>query len=194
MILPVILLFTTQKNLYISLMKNYSFLLLFLCSFHVFAQRETPEVVGDVFENVLTATAIITPLIIKDKAGFKQAVKTVVATALVTHGLKRLIDKPRPNGGSYSFPSGHTSASFAGAAFIQRRYGWKYGAPLYAMAVYTGWSRVNANKHDYWDVLGGAAIGAGFAYIFTKPYEEQKLHVSFGKSETYYVLTLNYRF
>ena len=87
----------------------------------------------------------------------------------MTHGLKILINKERPNGGDYSFPSGHTSAAFTGAAFIEKRYGYKVGVPAYLLASFVGWSRVNANKHDYWDVLGGIIIGYGSAYIFAKP-------------------------
>jgi hypothetical protein len=168
--------------------------ILFIPQNMLFAQRETPEVIGDIFERVLPATAILVPLIIKDKDGTKQAVKTILTSAIITYSLKRIINKPRPNGGEFSFPSGHTSAAFSGAASIQRRYGWKYGSIMYAMAAYTGWSRVNANKHDYWDVLGGAAIGIGSAYLFTKPYKKQNLHVSFGKSQDYYVLSINYQF
>ena len=168
--------------------------ILFTSQNMLLAQRETPEVVGDVFERLLPATAILVPLIIRDKDGTKQAVKTTLTSAVITYSLKRIINKPRPNGGKFSFPSGHTSAAFSGAASIQRRYGWKYGGIMYAMATYTAWSRVNANKHDYWDVLGGAAIGIGSAYLFTKPYETQKLQVNFGKSQDYYVLSINYQF
>ena len=64
----------------------------------------------------------------------------------------------------------HTSVSFAGAAFIQRRYGWKWGIPAYAVASYVGWSRTYGKKHDWWDVAAGAAIGIGSAYIFTRPF------------------------
>ena len=69
-----------------------------------------------------------------------------------------------------SFPSGHSSVSFASAAFLQRRYGWKVGAPAYAVAAYVGWGRVFAKKHHIWDVVAGGAIGAGCAYIFTTPF------------------------
>ncbi len=175
-------------------MKTKLIILALMISFNSFAQRETPEVVGDAFQIALPSIAILTPLIIKDKAGAKQAIKTVLTTSAITFILKRIINKPRPNGGSYSFPSGHTSAAFSGAAFLQRRYGWKYGRVAYAMAAYTAWSRVNANKHDTWDVLGGATIAVATAYLFTKPYDAQKLHVNFGKSQDYYVLQLNYKF
>ena len=67
----------------------------------------------------------------------------------------------------------HTSVSFAGAAFIQRRYGWKWGIPAYAVASYVGWSRTYGKKHDWWDVLAGAAIGAGSALIYTRPFAQK---------------------
>ena len=60
--------------------------------------------------------------------------------------------------------------SFQGAAFLQRRYGWKFGAPAYAVSAYVGWGRIYAKKHDIWDVLAGAALGAGSAYIYTRPF------------------------
>ena len=59
------------------------------------------------------------------------------------------------------------------AAFVQRRYGWKFGVPAYVLATYVGWSRTYAKKHDWWDVVTGAAIGAGSSYIFTRPFAKK---------------------
>ena len=88
--------------------------------------------------------------------------------------LKYLVKKERPDfSDNHSFPSMHTSVSFAGAAFIQRRYGWKWGIPAYAVSTYVGWSRVYGKKHDWWDVAAGAVIGAGSAYIFTRPFAKK---------------------
>ena len=99
---------------------------------------------------------------------------------VITHGLKRIINKERPkNGGGYSFPSGHASAAFTGASFIERKYGFKYGIPSYLLASYVGWTRIQANKHDKWDVLGGAIIGIGSAYIFTKPFKNTELAIGY---------------
>ena len=85
-----------------------------------------------------------------------------------------LVKKERPDGSdNHSFPSMHTSVSFTGAAFIQRRYGWKWGIPAYAVATYVGWSRTYAKKHDWWDVAAGAAMGIGSAYIFTRPFAQK---------------------
>lgn len=80
-------------------------------------------------------------------------------TALVTEALKRSIDARRPNGDSRSFPSGHTSVSFAGAEFIRHQYGWRWGAPAYAAAAFVGWSRVETHHHYWRDVIAGAALG-----------------------------------
>ena len=58
-------------------------------------------------------------------------------------------------------------------AFIQRRYGWKWGIPAYVVSTYVGWSRVYGKKHDWWDVAAGAAIGVGSSYLFTRPFAKK---------------------
>ena len=77
----------------------------------------------------------------------------------VTAALKYSVDETRPDGGSRSFPSGHTSLAFTGAEFIRKEYGWGWGAPAYLFASFVGYSRVQADKHYTHDVLAGAAIG-----------------------------------
>lgn len=78
----------------------------------------------------------------------------------VTYGLKYAVTEERPDGsGDDSFPSGHTSISFAGAEFIRKQYGWGWGAPAYAAASYVGWSRVETQDHWAHDVAIGALIG-----------------------------------
>ena len=89
-----------------------------------------------------------------------------------TWALKELISKERPNGkDDDSFPSGHTSVAFQGAAFIHKRYGLKYGAVAYLGAAYVGWRRVETDNHYTSDVIAGAAIGIASSFIFTKPYK-----------------------
>jgi hypothetical protein len=78
---------------------------------------------------------------------------------VITYGLKYSIDEQRPNGQPHSFPSGHTSASFMGAEFIRKEYGWWFGAPAYAAASYVGWTRQQSRNHYSRDVFAGAAIG-----------------------------------
>lgn len=78
----------------------------------------------------------------------------------VTYGLKYSVEERRPDGsGNDSFPSGHTSISFAAAEFTRKTYGWAWGAPAYAAASFVGWSRVQTQDHWAHDVAVGAAIG-----------------------------------
>jgi membrane-associated phospholipid phosphatase len=89
----------------------------------------------------------------------------MIATQVVTHTVKRTINRERPNGGDYSFPSGHTSCAFQAASFLQFKYGWQVGIPAYALAAYVGWSRYYADKHYISDILAGAAVGIFMSYI-----------------------------
>jgi len=113
---------------------------------------------------------------------------------IFTHSVKRIINKKRPNGSNYSFPSGHTASAFTGASFLQLRYGWKVGIPAYLLASYVGYTRIKANKHDKWDVLGGAVVGIGSSLLFVKPYKNKNFGVGLYKTEKYYVLNINYQF
>jgi len=133
--------------------------------------QESAEKTGDILQIALPVSAFASSFIWNEQQmAPMQFVKTMGTSFIITHGLKIIINKQRPNGGDFSFPSGHTSAAFTGAAFIEKRYGFKYGIPSYLLASYVGWTRVHANKHDTWDVLGGAIIGIGSAHIFAKPH------------------------
>ena len=118
-----------------------------------------------------TATAAVLTLVNKDEKGLKQlALSTLTSTAL-SYGLEACITKARPDGdGMHAMPSTHTMIAFSGASFLQRRYGWKWGAPAYAVATYVAWGRVHSQRHDVWDVLVGTAIGVGGTYVFTRPF------------------------
>ena len=144
------------------------------------AQNFNIEKSGDIISVALPISAFASTIIWQDKQKpTLQFIKTMWMSLVITHSLKRIINKERPNGGDYSFPSGHTSAAFTGAAFIERKYGFKYGIPSYLLASYVGWTRIHENKHDKWDVLGGAIIGIGSAYIFTKPFKSTGLAIGY---------------
>ncbi len=61
------------------------------------------------------------------------------------------------------------------AAYLERRYGWAYGAPAYAAAVFVGYSRVHAKEHWTTDVVAGAALGITSNLIFTRRYHKMRL-------------------
>ena len=133
--------------------------------------RKAVRTSGDVGALLLPVAGVTAVLLQKDWQGLKQGVFSGVTTLGVTYALKYIVKKERPDrSDNHSFPSMHTSTSFAAAAFIQRRYGWKWGLPSYILSTYVGWTRVYGKKHDWWDVAAGAAIGAGSSYIFTRPF------------------------
>lgn len=86
-------------------------------------------------------------------------VRAQIVGSVLTQGLKIAIDRPRPDGGRFSFPSGHSSGAFATATVIQRHFGWRVGVPAYALATYVAGSRLQENRHFMSDVIFGAAIG-----------------------------------
>ena len=77
----------------------------------------------------------------------------------VTTAVKFAVQRQRPDGTQYSFPSGHTSVSFASATVLQRHYGWKAGGLAYGVATYVAASRIQEKRHFLSDVAFGAAIG-----------------------------------
>ena len=83
--------------------------------------------------------------------------------------------------GDYSFPSGHTSASFAAATAlyaIDRR----WGTAAYILAVLIGFSRLYLGVHFPTDVLAGAVIGI-LAAKAAQWILEKKLHFRFHSIE-----------
>ncbi len=78
-------------------------------------------------------------------------------------GIELLVRAP----GGFSFPSGHTSASFAAAfaLFFQRS---KLAAPALILAALIAFSRLYLYVHFPTDVLGGILLGLLLGYAATK--------------------------
>jgi membrane-associated phospholipid phosphatase len=105
---------------------------------------------------------------------------TLAATIInfgVTSALKYSINRDRPfvtypdiakksDAGSPSFPSGHTSSAFATATSLSLAYPkWYIVAPSYTWASLVGYSRMHLGVHYPSDVLAGAIVGAGCAWL-----------------------------
>ena len=136
--------------------------------------KSKTEKAGDIIQVLIPATAYATTFVLDDNEGRNQFYKSFFTNLGITYALKYAVNKPRQeNNGDYSFPSGHTSASFQGATFIHKRYGLKYSIPAYIGATFVGWSRVEgeSDKHDFTDVAAGALIGVLSSYYFTSPYK-----------------------
>ncbi len=104
-----------------------------------------------------------------------------LATGIVTRSTKRIVNRPRPfesysfiitrddESGGMSFPSGHTSSAFCTATSLSLRYPkWYVIAPSYLFAVSVGWARMYQGVHYPSDVLAGALVGAGSAWVSYK--------------------------
>jgi hypothetical protein len=135
------------------------------------------ERAGDVLQVAVPAAAFTTTLWLRDTRGQREFLESLALDLAITEGLKYSINKSRPeNNGDHAFPSGHTAAAFQGASFIQVRYGWRYGLPLYMAAAFVGWSRVEgeSDKHDAADVISGAAIGIASSYLLARHRGEKR--------------------
>ncbi len=78
----------------------------------------------------------------------------------IVEGINLIIPKPS----DFSFPSGHSAASFAGAAAVFA-YNKKYGFGLLALAALIAFSRLYLYVHFPTDVLAGALVGSFCAVL-----------------------------
>ena len=114
------------------------------------------EALGEVVTYLLPATALGISAGLKDTDGIIQLGMSGALTVGVSYGLKAAVDETRPNGDSGSFPSTHTSVSFAAAEYMRKRYGnLAFGLPAYAAATLVAVSRVESKEHYVHDVLRG---------------------------------------
>jgi membrane-associated phospholipid phosphatase len=136
-----------------------------------------PPALGDSVEDSGHVLRVAIPVVAygvawrrEDDEGKRQFLKAFAGTVATTVALKAAIDKERPNGeDDDAFPSGHAATAFAGAAFLHRRYGWREAWPAYALSAYVGWTRVDADEHEWEDVLGGAAVAIGWNWWLVEP-------------------------
>jgi membrane-associated phospholipid phosphatase len=105
---------------------------------------------------------------------------TLISAAAISTILKYSVNRTRPfvtypyleketSAKSPSFPSGHTSDAFALATSLSLSYPkWYVIVPSYAWAGAVGYSRMDLGVHYPSDVLVGAIIGTGTAFLCYK--------------------------
>lgn len=113
-------------------------------------------------------------------AAGRDALVSLGVSTIVTFAMKDSFKRERPflkypdvvklsSGGGSSFPSGHTSSAFAVATSISMCYPkWYVIAPCYLWAGAVGVSRIVLGVHYPSDVLAGAVVGMGSAWLTNK--------------------------
>jgi membrane-associated phospholipid phosphatase len=136
---------------------------------HVFTESVTPVAIG------APLTLFCVSLIKKDKRLAYDGLTLVSAeliNSIITTSMKLGIKRERPfsaypndinkhtSGGSYSYPSGHTSLAFTVATSLSLTYPkWYIILPSYVWASGIGYSRMYLGVHYPTDVLMGATVG-----------------------------------
>ena len=107
------------------------------------------------------------------------AIPLTITTALVEFPIKAYFRRRRPfitiiqaivigkKPGTWSFPSGHSAAAFAGAWLLKRKFpGW---SPItYLVASQVAFSRIYLGDHYPGDVTSGSLLGLLFAMLFRR--------------------------
>ncbi len=116
------------------------------------------------------------------KLGVLALVSLFIGFVICNVCLKPLVERPRPwtlfdevtrltpDPGDWSFPSGHTTSSFATATAILLNSGIcgfrrRYGIAAVTLAALVGLSRLYLGMHFPSDVLGGIIVGISSAYV-----------------------------
>lgn len=132
-------------------------------------------------ETIGTGVAIALPVIAAgitfykhDRKGLGQLVVQTALTVGTAYALKSIVRERRPDGSDFqSFPSNTTALAASGSSFLWRRYGLEYGLPAFAASQFVSYSRVQANKHHWYDTLASSAIALGYGYAITTPFKRK---------------------
>jgi len=119
--------------------------------------------------------------LIHDNKAFKQKAAYTAAAILLntasTSLLKNVVKRERPYNthtgifpdkikSDYAFPSGHTSSAFATATSLTlATKKWYVAVPAFAWSAGVGYSRIYVGQHYPSDVIMGALVGTGSAFI-----------------------------
>jgi membrane-associated phospholipid phosphatase len=131
------------------------------------------ELPADIVTGLLPLATYAISYFKDDSEGSGQFLRSTAASLVVNTTLRVAFNETswgeRPNGSPYGFPSGHAAFVTSSAAFLQDRYGWKYGLPAYALVGYVSYVRVDTGHHRWRDVAAGAVVSFGISKLFVTP-------------------------
>lgn len=176
-------------------------MLLVLPTMSVFAQQRHSDTFDDVLQHVPMATMLVMKACgVNNERTWTEtlvsAAASYVVSAGVTYGLKHTVKEWRPDHSDQrSFPSGHATFAFAGATVLHHEYGrispW-ISVGGYTLATLTAVDRVVRDRHHWYDVTAGAAIGVlgtEFSYFITrKIFSKRKVQLAFTGNQMYFAM------
>lgn len=130
-------------------------------------------------EGMIWIAATVALLIPKKtrKIGIMSALALLGSLLINNNIVKNIVQRPRPfvtftdlriiipTPSEFSFPSGHTSSSFAAAAVFYRHLPKKLGLPSVILAGLIGFSRLYVGVHYPTDVIAGIIMGILLSYL-----------------------------
>lgn len=136
--------------------------------FHLFSRKSDVKKIraDDYLEWGMLGWVFVCDLMGKEKHNWVDQLMLVTLAegmnAVMTRTLKYTVKETRPDGGPYSFPSGHTANAFLGAHMAYKEF--KDSSPVlaysgYAIALFVAGSRLYNNRHWVADVIAGAGFG-----------------------------------
>jgi membrane-associated phospholipid phosphatase len=138
------------------------------------AAREKNDVLaGDIATGLMPIFAFGTAWLKDDTEGEKEWLRSTAADEVIITALRVGFNQTslgkRPNGNGYGFPSGHAGFLYSQSAFLQYRYGWKYGVPAFVVATAINTIRVREDKHYWRDVIAAGGVSYGISLLFVTP-------------------------
>lgn len=128
-----------------------------------------------------------------DVEGGKELFLAHSLNTVATYSLKYGVKERRPDGSNTrSFPSGHTSVSFANATYLHMRYGFKTSLLAYFSAIVIAYTRVESDKHYFHDVVAGAIVGSLSSYIISSKYSQFQVTPQVEKDEKKFLFTFRF--
>lgn len=123
--------------------------------------NETLAEIGDVLGTGIPGLATVAVQYYWDRPNSYSHLRALIFTDVTTKLMKFSFARKRPGSSPdrKSFPSGHTSTSFASATSLTYAYGWNAAVIAYPLALLSAYSRLAEDVHWGSDLVAGATVG-----------------------------------